>query len=252
MTTRQPSAGGHALRTCAVVVLVGALAAGMTAVAVAQVAATWPRLAGRDALPLDDLLALGASCALLLCVGWGLLGAAVGLVEAVTGATPRLLNGFPASLARRAVLVGCGVAAGSALVSPAALADPTGGGLAVPAGAHAVAPPAGAPDLRGLQVPDRRTDPLANPLERTVRVRPGESLWSISADRQPAGAPPEQVVEGWHALYRANRAAIGPDPDLVRAGALLRVPDRAPFTHRPDRPGPATTGSEPQHREDAP
>jgi nucleoid-associated protein YgaU len=56
------------------------------------------------------------------------------------------------------------------------------------------------------------------------RVVPGDTLAGIAAALAVRG--------GWPALYAANRAVIGPDPDVVRAGAVLTVP-------RPAAPSPA-------------
>jgi nucleoid-associated protein YgaU len=52
----------------------------------------------------------------------------------------------------------------------------------------------------------------------TWTVRPGDTLSAIAT---ALGVP-----GGWQALYAANRRAIGPDPDLIRPGAVLTVPGR--------------------------
>jgi LysM repeat protein len=57
----------------------------------------------------------------------------------------------------------------------------------------------------------------------TWTVRPGDTLTAIAAALAVPG--------GWHALYAANRAAIGPDPDVIRAGTTLTLPT----TTRPAR-----------------
>ncbi|MFC1443046.1 LysM domain-containing protein [Streptacidiphilus sp. N1-10] len=46
-------------------------------------------------------------------------------------------------------------------------------------------------------------------------VRPGDTLSAIAVRYGLAG--------GWRALYRLNRAAIGPDPDRLDAGTVLRL-----------------------------
>ena len=56
------------------------------------------------------------------------------------------------------------------------------------------------------------------------RVVPGDTLAAIAAMLAVRG--------GWPALYAANRHVIGPDPDLIRPGAVLTVP-------RPAAPAPA-------------
>jgi LysM repeat protein len=50
-------------------------------------------------------------------------------------------------------------------------------------------------------------------------VRPGDTLSGIAA---ALGIP-----GGWPALYAANRRAVGPDPGLIRLGAVLVLPGRA-------------------------
>jgi hypothetical protein len=55
-------------------------------------------------------------------------------------------------------------------------------------------------------------------------VRAGDSLWSITAALLPDRATDRDITEGWHRVYRANRARIGPDPDLVVVGTRLVVP----------------------------
>ena len=65
-------------------------------------------------------------------------------------------------------------------------------------------------------------------------VRPGDTLSGIAA---ALGIP-----GGWPALYAANRAAIGPDPNAIRPGTTLTLPGRT----APDRytvaPGDTLSG----------
>src|SRR5207248_4813081 len=61
------------------------------------------------------------------------------------------------------------------------------------------------------------------------RVVPGDTLAGIAAALAVRG--------GWPALYAANRHVIGPDPDVIRPGAVLRVPRAA--APSPAAPGPA-------------
>jgi LysM repeat protein len=51
-------------------------------------------------------------------------------------------------------------------------------------------------------------------------VQPGNTLSGIAAALAVPG--------GWPALYAANKTAIGPNPGLIRAGTILRVPGAAP------------------------
>lgn len=83
--------------------------------------------------------------------------------------------------------------------------------------------------LSGLALPHRPTsDPAALPGDRLVH--PGDSLWSVAADLVGADASLAEVDHAWRAIYRANRARVGPDPDLVVAGTRLETPPRL----RPD------------------
>src|SRR5499427_1481991 len=59
----------------------------------------------------------------------------------------------------------------------------------------------------------------------TYVVRSGDTLSGIAAEFAVRG--------GWPALYAANRRAIGPNPDIIRAGTVLVVPGRkAPVRYR--------------------
>ena len=73
-------------------------------------------------------------------------------------------------------------------------------------------------------------------------VRSGDSLWSITAGLLPAGAPDRAVDAGWRVLHAANRTQVGPDPDLIRPGTRLVVPDlltHPPHGEEPDEQHPA-------------
>ena len=73
--------------------------------------------------------------------------------------------------------------------------------------------------------------------ERTHTVRPGESLWSVTARLLPADAGPAQIAQTWPVLYRANVETIGPNPSLIRPGAVLSIPSTLTT--------PTTTGGQP-------
>jgi hypothetical protein len=98
-----------------------------------------------------------------------------------------------------------------------------------------VGPRAGEP---GIRVPDRPTD--GAPVRYTdlgsgrhVVLR-GESLWSIAAAELGAGASDSAIAARWPHWYAANRALIGPDPDLLLPGQVLQSPASL------DRPVPQT------------
>jgi len=89
-------------------------------------------------------------------------------------------------------------------------------------------------DLDGLPLPDL---PVSSPVRpRPDRARPdrlgppghvvvaGDSLWTIADAQLPAGASNAAVDLAWRRWYAANRAVIGPDPDLIAPGQLLVPP----------------------------
>ncbi|MEV0289824.1 MULTISPECIES: LysM peptidoglycan-binding domain-containing protein [unclassified Kribbella] len=72
---------------------------------------------------------------------------------------------------------------------------------------------------------------------RRVVVKPGDTLWSIAATELGPQATPQDIASRWPAWYAANRQLIGPDPDLIRPGQVLRIPPPAtgnpvPPTHQ--------------------
>ena len=74
-----------------------------------------------------------------------------------------------------------------------------------------------------------------------VVVRPGDTLWRIAAERLP-GATDAQVDDGWRRWYVANRATIGPDPDVILPGQQLRAPGDGAGTVRTASARPAMPG----------
>jgi hypothetical protein len=72
--------------------------------------------------------------------------------------------------------------------------------------------------------PDRR--PPGAPPESVV-VRPGDSLWAITAARLGRRPTARQVAVTWPRWYAANRAEIGSDPNLIRPGQVLQAPHPA-------------------------
>ncbi|GAA1893545.1 LysM peptidoglycan-binding domain-containing protein [Lapillicoccus jejuensis] len=60
-----------------------------------------------------------------------------------------------------------------------------------------------------------------------VVVAPGDSLWRIAAAHLPAGADPVHVARATSDWYATNRAVVGPDPDHIEPGQVLRAPDQA-------------------------
>lgn len=170
-------------------------------------------IADRDptalALPLDQLVVGGAALALGICWLWLVLGVVSAALDIRLG--PRWV--------RTLVAVALGV---TALHGPAS-AEPSGE-RAVPSASGGV--------LNGLPLPDRAVAAAASsptaartgPVTPTLRVRAGDSLWSIAAALLPPGASASDVDTVWRHIADANRDVLGPDPDLIFPGTSLRVP----------------------------
>lgn len=103
----------------------------------------------------------------------------------------------------------------------------TGAVVAAQAPSHATA--GDVDSLRGLPLPERPTTPgpapvpVRAPAADAHVVVPGESLWSIVRERSPA-ADDAEVADQVRRWYRANRAVIGSDPDLIHPGQRLDPP----------------------------
>ena len=55
-------------------------------------------------------------------------------------------------------------------------------------------------------------------------VHRGDTLWDIAARHLGPNATAVDISRAWPAWYAANRAAIGPDPSVIRPGELLVTP----------------------------
>lgn len=77
----------------------------------------------------------------------------------------------------------------------------------------------------------RRTgaEPVDSPTEvpaerpRWHAVLPGETLWSIAAERLHTDDV-RRIARYWPRIHRANRDEIGSNPDLIRPGQVLELP----------------------------
>lgn len=135
---------------------------------------------------------------------------------------PDRIAGVPASV-RRLVLRACGVAVAGGLAGGLALA-PAG---ATPGSLERDRP--STPSTSVAYSPALTTAAVAAsvPEDRRV-VRPGDSLWRIAEAEllRRLGHDPSvaEVAAYWPRIHAANRALIGPDPDLVRPGVPLVLP----------------------------
>jgi len=256
-TTRPDVSGGATLpllRAGAVVLATFAASTASVALGITPLLALRAHLlagAPWSALSFDLLLGCLAAVTLCCCGCWLVCVTVSTAVEAVTGASSAAVRAVSPRAVRRLVLVCCGVAVGgTGLVTPAvAMSEEPGG----PDGARTER--IGTATVAGLPLPDRTLgDHLDEPVataagldDTTHRVRPGDSLWSI-AERQIPGADSTEIEAGWRRLHRANRAVIGPDPDLIIPGTTLRIPGRAEMPAHNRAPG--ESGATP-HRKDA-
>lgn len=160
-------------------------------------------------VPFDSLLAAACAVVLCACAAWAWLVTTATLAVALAGSRRRL-PGCPEA-ARRLVLAACGLA--TLVATTPAEADPGAGSPPMPETAVAALP---------------RPGPA--PVAPVLRVEPGDSLWTLAQATLPPAATDADVDHAWRALWAANREAVGPDPDLIRPGTLLRRP--TPKEHR--------------------
>lgn len=159
-----------------------------------------------------------AGWVLVCCCGWAVV-AALGLVVAAMRG-PDLLKVCCPRRWRPIVLAAAGAAVAVGAVAPAQ-ADPwRPPGLARPV--DSPVPRSAARSVDGAPAPRLAQ---AGPAARgVVVVDPGDSLWRIVAARHP-DADDATVAALVAAAYRSNQAVIGDDPDLLRPGQQLRLPE---------------------------
>lgn len=188
--------------------LAGALLAGCLATGLWLVAQA-PPMPTADSEP---------ALALPWLLGWVGVVALAGLLVSGLGGVADAWRGLPPGSVRgprRWAIVLCGAGLSGVLAGPA---------LAAPG--IVASDPDWAAALSGLPLPDRPLSPRdpRTPVAERVRVRPGDSLWRITAARLPRTAGAGRIAEGVDRLYRLNRDRIGPDPNLLRPGQVLRLP----------------------------
>lgn len=69
-----------------------------------------------------------------------------------------------------------------------------------------------------------RLFPRAGQSCRTHTVGLGETLWAIAALTLSTDDP-RRIARYWPKIHRANRAVVGPDPNLIHPGQVLTLPD---------------------------
>jgi hypothetical protein len=203
----------------------------------------------------DALLLVAVPCLAWLCWAWGALGLLLTAASTVPGSAGRLAglvrDGVLPAGARRAAAVALGVglsATAPALLPPAApLAAATAAAADDAAAAGADHGSAGGsvlvdwpstpavPDWPAAPSPDAPSTPALPTTDWPsytegdhVVVR-GDCLWDIAADwvrnGEPGPAPSDVAVQrAVQAWWQTNAAVIGPDPDLLLPGQVLRPP----------------------------
>ena len=145
--------------------------------------------------------------------------------------------GRPGCRCAGAVLAACGVA-----LPPAAWRSAAGTARATPAGSTRTG--SARPAAVAGRPRRRPTGPRARRPHPGVVVAPRrQPLWAIAGRDARAAAPTtRRSPRCWRELYDLNRAAIGPDPDLIRPAQRLRgtalTASRPPRRRRRCAPGP--------------
>ena len=176
----------------------------------------------------EEWLVVGCEAAAVGATTWLWLLVSVVSLEAA-GATTRRRARVPATV-RRLVLVACGAGLVGGLASPAYAATPPSPLVGLPLPDR--------PTAHGLPHPGRPGDPAPAADRRhatdapttTLRVAPGDSLWTLAAADLPEGASVAEVDQRWREIHDANREVIGGDPDLIHPGQQLRLPPGRPST----------------------
>lgn len=174
---------------------------------------------GSTASPADDptsavvTAAAWAAWALLAYLLAGVfLSAAARLPGALGTAAARLQPLVPA-VVQRAVAVAAGTAVAASVAAPS---------TALAAGTAPLPPVAAT--TSPLDWPGIRAASVITTQPRQLLVRPGDTLWSLTARVLGPGASTSDVSATWPLLYAANRAVVGADPDLIRPGMRLSLP----------------------------
>jgi hypothetical protein len=194
----------------------------------------------------DDLLALAAACAAWAVLCWLTAGLLLSLAAQACrreGRLDRLARAITPLAVRRlaALLLGVGLVGAPAVLALPAQADrivATATQQQADPAQPRVEPPAlerWTPDRPAPTVvtPPQPAEPLALLVSRPHRgrtvsdhvvVRRGDTLWDIAARALGPDASAADIAASWPRWHAANRPTIGPDPDLILPGQLLRPP----------------------------
>jgi hypothetical protein len=195
----------------------------------------------------DELVVAASATGALVILFWVMLGLALSVVAALPGPlgiSDRLVDLVAPAAVRRwaALLLGVSVVTGGVPMAAmahesVAVATVDAPGTPAPApdwvpSVPEAGPAAPAPDwvptpVRALpSVTLTAPRPSATGAEvREVTVRRGDTLWDIAAAHLSADATDAEIADAWQRWFQANRSVIGPDPDLILPGQVLRIPD---------------------------
>ncbi|UNX55829.1 LysM peptidoglycan-binding domain-containing protein [Georgenia sp. TF02-10] len=232
--------------------------AGRTVAAVRAVVGAWPDATGAV---LPDVVAAGALTVGAVVAGWYVLTCAAGVALHLAraagssiGAAETLVRRWGAPVLRHALVTTAATGLGLSSLGAGAAADQEpppedlGWGATVqttptptpspepapdpPAPTRPTQAPATAPGAAPAPITGAEPAPGAVPAPDVVphhteavhTVVPGDSLWRIAAAHLPPGADDAAIAAEWPRWYAANRAVIGPDPDLIHPGQQLQAP----------------------------
>ncbi|TQN41556.1 hypothetical protein FHU33_0925 [Blastococcus colisei] len=185
-----------------------------------------------------DALVIAAAGLLAWAVwAWGVLGlglTAASVLPGLLGTAARLATQvlLPAGARRSAgLLLGLGLGVAAPIAGVAVTVTAPAAAAAAPAVGvpdwPAAAVPAAAP--APTSVPDWPAEQPAAPERGSHVVVRGDCLWHIAEARllERAGMPPTdgETARAVHAWWAANADVIGPDPDRLLPGQVLRPPE---------------------------
>lgn len=183
---------------------------------------------GVDALLVPVVWALAA-----VCWAWGALGLALTALSLRTGLAGRVADALlhvvlPAGLRQvAAVAVGATLATAPVMASAAPPDPVTAASASVQKTAPALVDAPAWSDV-GAPAPAVPDWPAAPGAGEHVVLR-GDCLWDIAADwlaaRSPGQVTPAATAAAVQAWWATNADVVGPDPDLLRPGQVLRAPD---------------------------
>ena len=215
----------------------------------------WRSSAARHESPgFEDQLGIVANTAGLIVTVWWVLSFAIAVAAALLERSGKdraasAAGKFAPAFMRRLALAAVGLHLLTAPLATASTAPPPGATASAPAAPSAAWTPMPAPPGVPHSGPPG-TPAVAHPLWRPLRpvidpgplagrphrlpqpadkgtevtVRPGDSLWSLSAARLGPFASDVDIALDWPRLYQANRDIIGASPHLLLPGQILRIP----------------------------